>query len=82
MFGINPFPKQQILDASKLTELADDNFKLDGKLVETSLKGYKTLCENKILLVTSNVSFSHSVSKRLVLSRHVKPRLVWERVKG
>ena len=26
---IHPFPKQQILDSSKLKELADDNFKLD-----------------------------------------------------
>ena len=26
---INPFPKGQILDSSKLKELADDNFKLD-----------------------------------------------------
>ena len=25
----NPFPKRQILDSSKLKELADDNFKFD-----------------------------------------------------
>ena len=27
--AINPFQKQQILDSSKLNELADNNFKLD-----------------------------------------------------
>ena len=26
---VEPFPKQQILDSSKLKEVADDNFKLD-----------------------------------------------------
>ena len=26
---INPFPKQQILDSSKLKEFADDNLKFD-----------------------------------------------------
>ena len=32
------FPKQQILDFSKLKELRDDNFKL-MKMAENSLKG-------------------------------------------
>ena len=27
--GASPFPKRQILDSSKLKELADDNFKFD-----------------------------------------------------
>ena len=31
-----PFPKQQILDASKLKEFAEDNFKFDEKTVESS----------------------------------------------
>ena len=29
MANVKPFPKQQILDASKLKGLADDNFKFD-----------------------------------------------------
>ena len=28
-YGVKPFPKLQILDSSKLKELADDNFKFD-----------------------------------------------------
>ena len=36
-------------------------------MAESSQKGYKTLWENDKLLVTSNLSFSHSVFKRLLL---------------
>ena len=35
-------------------------------MVESSSKGWKTLWEEKKLLVTSNFSSSHSVSKKLV----------------
>ena len=54
------------LYASKLKDFADDNFEFD-EMMKSSRKGYKTLWENEKLLVTSNVSFSHSVFKRLVL---------------
>ena len=33
-----PFPKRQILDASKLKVFTDDNFKFD-EMVQSSLKG-------------------------------------------
>ena len=36
-------------------------------MAESSPDGYKTLWEKETLLVTSNVSFSRSVFKRLVL---------------
>ena len=57
------FPKQQILDSSKLKEFAYDNFKFE----ENGRKGRKkTLLEKEKLLVTSNFSYFHSVLKRLV----------------
>ena len=59
----------QILDSSKLKEFADDNFKFDEngrKLFKWVKNSWKT----KKLLVTSNISFSHSVFKRLVLQTH------------
>ena len=37
------------------------------KTTESSPDGYKTLWEKEKLLVTSNLSFSHSVFRRLVL---------------
>ena len=40
------------------------------KMEENSLNGLKTLCEKEKLLVTSNLSFSHSVFKTLVLQTH------------
>ena len=45
-----PFPKRQMLDSSKLKEVADNKFKLD----ENGGKFSK-------LVVTSNFCFSHSV---------------------
>ena len=58
--------KQQILDSSKLKEIANDNLNL-MKMTESTPKGYKTQWEKEKLLVTSNFSFSHSVFKRLAL---------------
>ena len=49
------------------------------KMTQSSQNGWKTLWEKGKLLVTSNLSFSHSVFKQLALQ---KPGLVWERVKG
>ena len=51
----SPFPKQALVDSSKLKEFADDNFKFDeydGKFSDR---------------VENNFSFSHRVFKRLVL---------------
>ena len=60
---IYPFPKEHILDSSKLKEFADDNFKFDG----SSPNGQKIRWEKEKLLVTSNFSFFHSVFKRFIL---------------
>ena len=49
-----------------MQEFADDNFKFDEKGGKVLLKGRKHW-EKEKLLVTSNFSFSRSVSKRLVL---------------
>ena len=65
-FNRQPFPKQQILNSSKLKEFADDNFKFDENGKKLSERVENTVGKSK-LLVTSNFSFSHSVFKRLVL---------------
>ena len=64
-----PFPKQQILNSSKMKEFADDNFKFDENGRKSIQMGLKTLREKEKLLglATSNFSLSRSVFKRLVL---------------
>ena len=62
------FPKQQILNSSKVKQSADDNFKFD----ENSRKFSKWV-ENTV--VTRNCSFSHSVFERLVSQTHQKVSL-------
>ena len=62
-----PFPKRQILDASKLKGLADNNFKFDENGRKLPKWEEKPLREKEKLLVTSKFSFSHSVFKRIVL---------------
>ena len=71
--GLNPFPNDKFFgdSAYKLKEFADDDFKFD----ENGRKFFKWVGEKKKkktvgkekLLVTSNISFSQGVSKRLVL---------------
>ena len=65
-FISKPFPKQPILNSSKLEDFADDNFKFDENGWKFSERIENT-GEKKKLLVTSNFFFSHSVFKRLVL---------------
>ena len=60
-----PFPKQQILDSSKLKVLADNNFKFDENGIKFLDRKY---CEKKKLLVA--ISFPHCVFKRLVMQTH------------
>ena len=62
----SPFPKQQILDFSKLKEFADDNYEFDENGEKFS-KGTEDAVGKGKLLVTSDFSFSHGVFKRLVL---------------
>ena len=48
------------------------------KMTENSAKGQKALWEKEKLLITSNVSFSLSVFKRLALQTHKKQGLFWK----
>ena len=69
-----PFPKQQILDSSKLKASADDNFKFGKNGGKPSNRVEYTVGKEK-LLVTSNFSFSHNVFKRLLLQTRENPGL-------
>ena len=62
-----PFSKRQILDSSKVKELADDNFKFDKNGRKVLQMGRKYCGEKEKLLVTSNFSFSYSVFKGIKL---------------
>ena len=61
-----PFPKGQILDTSKLKEFTDDTFRFDG-----NGRKFSKLVENNVgkgeVAGFEQFSFSHCVSKRLVL---------------
>ena len=61
LFSIQLFSKRQILDSSKLKELADDNSKFDENDVKFSKRLDNTVGKRR------NCSFFHSVSKRYVL---------------
>ena len=56
------FPKQHILDSSKVKQFTGDNFKFDENR-KSSLKGQKTLWEKEKLLVMSNFFFSQCFQK-------------------
>ena len=75
-----PFPKQQILDSSKMKEFADDNFKLD-EYGREFLKRIENTEGKEKLLVTSNFSLSPCVFKRLVLQTRKNQGFFGERVK-
>ena len=78
-YSFQPFPKQQILDSSKLKEFADDNF----QFYEYGRKLYKRV-ENAVVkgeIALSSFSFSHSVLKKFCAAYMYKQGLVWERVK-
>ena len=66
VMAIQPFPKQQILDSSKLKDFADENLKFD----ENGRKFSKTV-ENTVgkgeIACYEHFSFSQSVFTRLVL---------------
>ena len=67
------FPRQQILESFKLKAFADNNSKFDENGRKFFKIGKKTLLEKEKLLVMSNLSFSHCVSKDLYC-RHIKTR--------
>ena len=58
--------KRQILDASKLSEFADNNFKFDENGKKFSKRVENTEGKKEKFPVT-NFSFSHSVFRRLLL---------------
>ena len=64
----NSLPNDKILESSKLKkEFADDNFEFDENGRKLSKWGRKHCGNTEKLLVMSNFSFFHSVSKRFVL---------------
>ena len=67
---IQPFPKQQILDSSKLKEFGNNNFKFRDNVAKAFHMDRKWYGKKEKLLITSNFFFSytwHSVFKILVL---------------
>ena len=64
-----PFPKQQILNSSKLKEFGDNNFKFVENGRELPKQVENTVGREK-LLITSNFAFSRIVFERLVLQTH------------
>ena len=64
------YPFQDLsLDSSILKEFADDNFKFDEDSTKLSKQVENTERRGELLSM-SDISFSHSVFKRLVLQNH------------
>ena len=73
------FPKQQILDSSKLEEFADDNFELDENARKFSKMGGKHCGKSRNCSLRA---VSNSVFKRLVLQTHKNQGLFGKGLKG
>ena len=58
-----PFPKQQILDSSKLTEFADDNFKFDKNGRNVSKRVENTVGKGEIARNEQFLLFPHCFQK-------------------
>ena len=58
-----PLPKRQILDSSKLKEIADDNFKFDENRREVSKRVKKNTVGKAEINGYENFFFSHTVFK-------------------
>ena len=73
------FPKWQILDSSKLREIADDNFNfnllVNGRMFS---KWVENTVGKRELLIMSNFSFSHSAFQRHVLQTHKNQSSLWK----
>ena len=63
---VKPFPKRQILDSSKLKELADDNFEFNENNRKFSKQVENTVGKGEIAHYEQFL-FSHSVFQRFVL---------------
>ena len=70
---LNPFPKQQILDCSKLKEFADDNFKFVGNGRKLSKTGRKHCGKRRNCSLRAISPFPTVFSKGLYC-RHIKTR--------
>ena len=69
----NPFiTRRQILDSSKLKEIADDNFKFDENGRKLSKRVENAVGKKEKLLVTSNFSFFPTVFSKSLFPRGVK----------
>ena len=74
------FPKQRILESSKLKEFADDNFNFDENCRTFSKSVENTVVKGEIARYEQFLLFPQCFQKDLYY-RHVKLGLVWERVK-
>ena len=74
-----PFPKQQILDFSKLNEFADYNFKFDENGRKLSKRVKNTVEKGEIAHYEQFLLFPQCFSTDFYC-KHRKPGLVWERV--
>ena len=78
--GILPFPKQQVLDCSRLKEFADDNFSCNengrkfSKWVENSMRKGEIARYEQFLLV-------QQCFQKTCIADTEKPGPVWEKVK-
>ena len=79
-FYFNPFPKQQILDASKPKEFADDNFKFDLNGRKFTKLEENTVGKGEIARDEQFLLFSQCFQKTSSADKY-KPGLVWERIK-
>ena len=70
---VYPFPKQQILDSSKLKEFADDNFKFDKHEGKFSKRIENSEGKEEIARYEQFLLFPQCFSKDLYC-RHVKTR--------
>ena len=74
------FPKRQILDASKLKEFADENFKFDENGRKFSKRVKNTVGKGKISCKVQFLLFPECFQKTFIAEK-LKPGLVLERVK-
>ena len=74
-----PFPKQQILDSSKLKEFADDNFKFDKNGRKFSIWLENTVGKGEIARYGQFLLFPQCFQKTCTANMQ-KPGPVWERV--
>ena len=74
-----PFPKQLILDSSKLKEFADNNFRFDDKGRNFSTPVENTVEKGEIAHYKQFLLFPLCFQKTCT-AKHMKPGLVWERI--